>query len=234
MKILLLLLLLASTFYDGLIQEVENIKLSFPAQEQDIFQDYMNENFIQKVTVHSDAIYAEILCTNFMNLNLEFRVIPDEKLLTDIHGEMREVITNLFGRDQSLKTYLMNISYYLRMNIRYLDGSLPQDAESVLLNKKANCIGYSNLVKMFLDSAGIRNRIVRGFYINTNGSDTDEMTPVPHRWVEIELPNKVQFFYDPQYQKFSANYILTLDNTDFKRIKKFKVRLVKKSKKIIN
>jgi hypothetical protein len=60
------------------------------------------------------------------------------------------------------------------------------------------------------------------------------MIPIPHRWVEIHLANGVKFFYDPQYQRFSANYIATKEDVDFKRVKKFKVYVIKKSKKIVN
>lgn len=232
MTFLLLFLLLMPSYSS--LQEVEDVKLVFPAQQQDIFMDYNNENFTQKITVHQNEIYAEIVCSNYLSLNLDFRVVRNEKKLADVHGEMLEVIQNLFGRDQTVKTYLTNISYFLKENIRYSDAPLAQDAESVLLNKKASCVGYSNLVKMFLDCAGIPNQIVRGFYLQRNQTNTDEMLPVPHRWVEIELPNTVKFFYDPQYQKFSVNYIATRSDTDFKRIKKFKVYLVNKSKKIIN
>lgn len=229
-----LILLLLSGFYGDPLQEVEDVQLVFPAQQQDIFMDYSNENFSQKVSTQNNEIYAEIACSNYLILNLEFRVIRDEKRLAEIHGEMLEVVQNLFDRTQTVKSYLLNISYYLRENIRYSDAPLAQDAESVLLNKKASCVGYSNLVKMFLDCAGIRNEMVRGFYLKKNGANSNEMLPIPHRWVEIELPNTVKFFYDPQYQKFSANYITTRNDTDFKRIKKFKVHLVNKSKKIMN
>jgi hypothetical protein len=58
--------------------------------------------------------------------------------------------------------------------------------------------------------------------------------PVPHKWIEIHPGNGVRFFYDPQRQQFSANYMVTKDDVDFKKIKKFKAILIKKSKKVLN
>jgi transglutaminase-like putative cysteine protease len=109
---------------------------------------------------------------------------------------------------------------------------LPQDPASVLINKRANCIGYANVFSIFLNSANIKNRIVKGFYLEKeNGSS---LIPTPHRWVEIELLNGFKFFYDPQYNNFSANYIVVKDEVDFKRVKRFEVVLLKKSKEFVN
>ncbi len=33
--------------------------------------------------------------------------------------------------------------------------------------------------------------------------------PVPHRWLEIDLPGERRVFYDPQYQDFSSRYLVT-------------------------
>jgi len=60
------------------------------------------------------------------------------------------------------------------------------------------------------------------------------MIPIPHRWIEILLSNGFKYFYDPQYQNFSSGYIIVKNNVDFKKVKKFKVHLLKKSSEIIN
>ena len=60
------------------------------------------------------------------------------------------------------------------------------------------------------------------------------LIPIPHRWVEIYLSKEIKFFYDPQYQRFSFNYLTTRNDIDFKRVRRFKVNIIKKSKKIIN
>jgi len=213
---------------------VENVKLFFPTQQYDIFLNYANDNFSQKLVYHlkNKNIAAEIKCSNYLQLNLNFRVIPNRTFIAGQNREIREVIRDLFADTQLMKDYMTNISFFLEENIRYSRVNVPQDAVAVMINKKATCVGFSNLVKVFLDAAGIENRLVKGFYLKKGKKNT--MIPVPHRWVEIHLPNGIKFFYDPQYQKFSANYITTRDDVDFKKVRKFKVTVIKKSKIIIN
>jgi transglutaminase-like putative cysteine protease len=216
------------------LREVENVKLYFPTQQYDIFINYSNDNFSQELVYHlkNKNISAEIKCSNYLQLNLNFRVLPNHKFIARQSREIREVILDLFDDSQLMKNYMTNISFYLKGNIRYSRVNLPQDAAAVMINKKATCVGFSNLVKVFLDAAGIENRLVKGFYLKKGKKNT--MIPVPHRWVEIRLPNGIKFFYDPQYQRFSANYITTRDDVDFKKVRKFNVTVIKKSKIIIN
>ena len=109
---------------------------------------------------------------------------------------------------------------------------MPQDAFAVLLNRKANCVGFANLTAFLLDCVGIKNKFVRGFYLEKGGNRV--LIPVPHKWIEIYLSNGVRFFYDPQRQKFSTNYIVTKYDVDFRKVRKFKVLLIEKSKKVLN
>ena len=216
------------------LREVENVKLFFPTQQHDIFINYSNDNFSQKLVYHlkNKNISAEIKCSNYLQLDLNFRVLPNHTFIARQYPDIREVILDLFDDTQLMKNYMTNISFYLKGNIRFSSANLPQDVAAVMINKKATCVGFSNLVKVFLDAAGIENRLVKGFYLKKGKKNT--MIPVPHRWVEIRLPNGIKFFYDPQYRRFSANYITTRDDVDFKKVKKFKVTLIKKSKIIIN
>ena len=91
---------------------------------------------------------------------------------------------------------------------------------------------------MFLDAAGIRNRIVRGFYLkrkkDPEKAATKILIPIPHRWIEICLSDRVKIFYDPQYQDFSANYLTTRVDINFSEISKFTAKVIKISKGIIN
>jgi hypothetical protein len=93
-------------------------------------------------------------------------------------------------------------------------------------------VGYSNVFSIFLNSVNIKNRIVKGFYLKKEKGPT--LVPVPHRWVEIKLLNGFKFFYDPQYNNFSANYIMVKDEVDFKKVKKFEVIILKRSKEFVN
>ncbi|MEI6613761.1 MAG: hypothetical protein WCL37_02575, partial [Chrysiogenales bacterium] len=82
-----------------------------------------------------------------------------------------------------------------------------------------------------LACAGIVSRPVNGFYLRENNAVIE---PVPHRWLEIELPGERRVFYDPQYQDFSSRYLVTDQNVVFNRIEKFLGVVVKKSKKIMD
>jgi transglutaminase-like putative cysteine protease len=227
MKILILLLFVISP-----IREVENVKLSLPTRQHEIFINYSNSNFSQKLSYHNDMLTAEIKNSNYLELNLNFRVLPDSKYISALNPRVQKVISDLFDDSQSLRNYLANVSYFLKKQIRYSEMNVSQDATSVILFKRAKCVGYANATKVFFDAAGIKSKVMKGFYLEKGKKNA--MIPIPHRWVEIHLANGVKFFYDPQYQRFSVNYITTKDDVDFKRVKKFKVYVIKKSKKIVN
>lgn len=229
MKSIILICLL---FFVSPVREVEKVRFAFSSRQHDIFLNYSNDNFSQKLVFDNNTITAETKSSDFFQLDLDFRVFPREKYMETLDREVKAVVLDLFKNERSLKKYLTNISRFLAKNIQYSEKKLPQDAASVIFNKKAYCIGFSNVVTVFLDSAGIKNKFVKGFYLKKGNNNT--LVPVPHRWVEIHLANGSKFFYDPQYQKFSANYIATKDDVDFKQVKKFKVYVIKKSKKIMN
>jgi len=227
MKFLILLVFVISP-----IREVENIMLSLPTKQHEIFINYANSNFSQKLHYHKDMLTAEINSSNYLDLDLNFRVLPDTKYISTLNPKVQEVISDFFDDSQSLRNYLVSVSHFLKQQIRYSEMNLPQDATAVIISKRAKCIGYANVAKVFFDAAGIKSKVVRGFYLKKGKKNT--MIPIPHRWVEIRLANMEKFFYDPQYQRFSANYIATKDDVDFTRVRKFKVYIIKKSKKIIN
>jgi transglutaminase-like putative cysteine protease len=227
MKILVLLFLVLSP-----LMEVDHVKLTFPTQQHEIFVNYANDNFSQKLIFHDDMITADIKNSNYLDLDLNFRVYPQEKYIADLDPEVQELIADLFLHSKWLSHYLTNISYFLKANIRYTDLDLPQDATAVFINKRANCVGFANVMRVLLEAAGIKSKLIKGFYLEKGKKNT--FIPIPHRWVEIHLPNGLKFFYDPQHQRFSANYIITRSNVDFKRVKRFNVYLLKHSKKVIN
>ncbi len=225
----LLLVFLVNIMYP--LQQVENIKLFLPSQQHEIFIDYANDNFSQHVFRKSNSITIDIKSSDFFNMDLNFRVLPNSYYLKDFSPEVREAMSNLIESSLSLEVYIRNVSSFLEHNIRYSIEDYPQDTASVLYYRKANCVGFSNVMKFFLDAAGIDNRQVRGFYLEKG---KNSLIPVPHRWIEIRLANGRKFFYDPQFQKFSPDYIATRGDVDFKQVKKFYVRVIEKSKKITN
>lgn len=216
------------------LREVENIKLSFPAATRcrEIFFNYANDNFSQELSQVDGRITAEIKNINFLHLNLNFRIIPETKMLEKFDRETREVINNLFANSLTFDRYFKNISFFLEKEIEYSDADLPQDEIAVLINRRANCVGYANLTAFLLNCVGVKNRFVRGFYLQNEDGKT--LIPIPHKWIEIYLGNGDRFFYDPQRQQFSTNYIVARDDVDFTKIRKFKILLLEKSKRILN
>jgi len=224
-KILIILLFLLSP-----LKKVENVQLYFLSDQNEIFLNYSNGNFSQRLFLKKDRIIAETKNLNFLDIDLNFRIILDSTYIDGLDIRLRDLVFDLF--DYNLGNYMENISGFLNKNIVYSDNGFPQDALSVLINKKANCIGFSNLVVELLHSVGIESRFIKGFHLE---SKTDIiMIPIPHRWIEILLSNGFKYFYDPQYQNFSSGYIIVKNNVDFKKVKKFKVHLLKKSSEIIN
>lgn len=222
------------------LREVVDVQISIPTHQHDIFFNYSNDNFSQVIVYNKtpNEITAYIKNSNYFALNLDFRILPNASFIADLHPELRKNVRDLVDNCLMFKPYFLNISSFLEGHITYSDLNLPQDAVSVITFKKANCIGYANLVQVYLDAVGIKNRIVKGFYLKNSlerkkGSN-GKLVPVPHRWLEIYLPNGMKFFYDPQHQRFSADYIAIREDVDFKAVKKFEVNLVKKSKKIVN
>jgi transglutaminase-like putative cysteine protease len=215
------------------LQEVEQITLSLPISEPPLFSYYRNANFSQAITVKNRELQAEIRNINFSELDFNFRIILDQNFLKDLDEETRFTIRNLYKKTFLFEHYFKKLSDFLKGNIRYnVDGKLPQDARSVLITRTANCIGYANLAGFLLQSVGVKTRIVKGFYLK-NGPGQN-LVPEPHRWLEIQLEKGDYFFYDPQRQMFSAHYLVTGDDVDFKQIKKFVIHLKEKSKKLVN
>lgn len=225
MKILIVLLFLLSP-----LKKVENVQLYFLSDQNEIFLNYSNGNFSQRVFPKKDRIIAETKNLNFLDIDLNFRIILDSTYINGLDIRLKDLVLDLF--DYNLDNYMKNISGFLNKSIRYSDNGFPQDALSVLINKKANCIGFSNLVVELLYSVGIESRFIKGFHLENKRDRV--MIPIPHRWIEILLSNGFKYFYDPQYQNFSSGYIIVKNNVDFSKVKKFKVHLLKKSSEIIN
>jgi transglutaminase-like putative cysteine protease len=229
MKRLIVLLLLIVP-----LREVENVRLSFPAaiHYREIFSDYTNDNFSQELSRVDGRFTAEVKSTNFLYLNLNFRIMPDSQMLEKLDPENREAVNNLFANSLTFDRFFKNMSFFLEKEIEYSDDNLPQDEIAVLINRRANCVGYANLTAFLLNCVGVKYRFVRGFYLQNGDGQT--LTPIPHKWIEIYLSNGDRFFYDPQRQRFSTNYIMARYDVDFTKIRKFKVLVLEKSKRILN
>jgi hypothetical protein len=227
MKIVLMLL-----FFISPLRQVENFQFCFMSQQFGIFPNYSNSNFSQKIFSRNGKTFPETRGLNFFDINLNFRIFLNHEYVASLDPEVRKILAGLPVRSMTLRDFLNHAGDFLKRNIRYHDNDLPQDPVSVLVNRRANCIGYSNLFSTLLKSVGIDNKFVKGFYLKKMKGNN--WIPVPHRWIEIRLSNGFKYFYDPQYQDFSANYVVIKEGIDFSSIKKFKVVLIKKSKEIVN
>lgn len=227
MKTLLILLL---TIFPS--KHIDKISVELTSEQTSIFHNYKNDNFSQRVTINGKTIRFSIENFGYLNIELNFRIFLLDKYISRLSQEEKNIVKSLFHNTITLKSYLKNLSYFIKDNISYKENSIFKRPEEVLKHKEANCIGYSALVREMLNSIGIKNRYVKGFYLKK--SKTEYFIPIPHRWLEISLPSGEKFFYDPQYQGFTACYIVMDGMISFSTIKKFPVRLIERKNKIIN
>ncbi len=125
----------------------------------------------------------------------------------------------------------MNISRFLKNQIEYTEADLPQETDAVLEQGKAHCIGYANVAQALLACIGIASNPVNGFFLRENNKKVE---PVPHRWLEIELPGQRRIFYDPQYQDFSSRYLVINLGVALDSIERFQGVIIRKNKKILD
>ena len=98
MKSLLLILLMMVPF-----KQVENVKLSFPSQQREIFKDYSNDNFSQELEYENGEITAEIKCMNFFELDLNFRIVPDRKFIKKLDKNTKNIAIRLMNESSNFK-----------------------------------------------------------------------------------------------------------------------------------
>ena len=226
MQVIFLLLLLMSP-----LKQVELLNIQISTDQQTIFSNYSNDNFKQTLNINNNIIKIKTESLNYLHLNLNFRVTPDDIYISSLSEDLQITIRSLVERSYTLKDYMINISSFLKKNITYSEEKIPQTPETVIINKRAHCVGFSELTRALLRGIGIYTHFSQGFYLKKIDGD---IIPIPHRWIEIELANGYLYFYDPQYQKFSSNYVVVNNSVIFTKIKKFKIKLIDYSKKIVN
>lgn len=212
------------------LKYVDFVHLEFSSSDSSIFSDYSNGNFKQKIRVDSNRnIKVEITCINYQDLDVRIRLIPDDNYIKSLNSELRHEIRMMFSED--FREYLGNISRFLRKKVRYVENCSENSGTAVFTNRAGNCVGYTNLTRIFLKAAGLGYRVARGFYVPERGRN---VLPQPHRWIEIVLPGNYSFFYDPQYQDFNADYIVVKGVNDFTKIRKFTINVKDSKKKLVN
>lgn len=226
MRIFLLLLYV----WTPLRQET-SIEVFVNCRTPEIFSDYRNYNFKQEIRPGNDGLNVKIMSRTLSLQNLNYVIRPDERFLAGQGPAIGRVFAQVRQHALSVADYLKNISSFLKNQIEYSEAELPQEVDAVLAQGKAHCIGYANVAQALLACVGIASRPVNGFYLREEGG---QVKPVPHRWLEIDLPGARRVFYDPQYQDFSSRYLVTNLGFPLDRIERFAGIIVKKNKKILD
>jgi transglutaminase-like putative cysteine protease len=226
MKTLLLL------FYIWMpLSQESTLEVFVSCQTPEIFSNYRNYNFKQEISGNHEGVNVKIKSRTLSLKYLNHAIASDERYVAGQDPIINSVFNQVRKNAISVGEYLQNISFFLRNSITYSEADLPQETIAVLLNRQASCIGYANVAQTLLACAGIASRPVNGFYLREKNS---VLEPVPHRWLEIQLPGERRVFYDPQYQDFSSRYLVTDQRVVFNQIEKFLGVVVKKSKKIMD
>jgi transglutaminase-like putative cysteine protease len=225
-KILLLLLYIWMP-----LRQESNLEVFVSCRTPEIFSNYRNYNFKQEINGAADGLNVKIKSQTLSLKNLNHALSDDMRYVAGQDPLVRTVFSQLRQNANFLGDYLQNISYFLRNAITYSEADLSQETKAVLLNRRAHCIGYANVARTLLACAGIVSRPVNGFYLRESNSVIE---PVPHRWLEVDLPGERRVFYDPQYQDFTSRYLVTDPSVEFDRIERFLGVVVKQSKKIMD
>jgi transglutaminase-like putative cysteine protease len=223
-------LLLLVLFWMPLRQE-SNLEVLVTCRAPEIFSNYRNYNFKQEIRSERSGLNVKIKSQTIDFRNLNHALADDQPYIAGQGPLIRTIFSQLRQNAISIGDYLQNLSLFLRNSITYSEADLPQEADAVLLNRRAHCIGFANVAQTLLACAGIASRPVNGFYLRESDNAIE---PVPHRWLEIDLPGERRVFYDPQYQDFSSRYLVTDQRVDFNRIERFLGVIVKKNKKIMD
>lgn len=210
-----------------------HLQISFPNHRHLNLADYRNRNFSQKVEYRGQHYHVFIRSTDTGQMPLRIQMHRDTRYIDGLSPALQRVVAALLRDTRYIDQYLEKVSTLLGDRITYSEREQPQDADSVLLRKNANCVGYARLCQVLLEAVKIRSRMVEGFYLNSSPRP-DILIPQSHLWLEIFVEAEMSVFYDPQYQNFTENYILLHDETDFTRIRKFEVKILKKTSKLIN
>ena len=190
-----MLLLFLST---PLLQETQ-LEVFVSCRNPEIFSNYRNTNFKQEIGTAADGLNIKIKSRTLTLRNLNHVLRTDEAYVAGQDPVVREIFSQVRLNALSVADYLGNISTFLANRIEYSQADLPQGTASVLQQKKAHCIGFANVAQTLLACVGIVSRPVNGFFLRENDRQVE---PVPHRWLEIELPGKAPRLLRPAVPGF--------------------------------
>ncbi len=224
MKLLLLWLMLALPFR----QEVE-LDLLAPGSSESIFSRYQNLNFQQQVILTPDGL---LLRTNFRELPARALAVGlrlNREYLAALPPELRTTISALTSGVGDFSALLEKLNVFFNSQVEYTQEELPQDALSVAIGRRGHCLGFSNLSLVILEAVSLPARLVKGLYLEERGQDLE---PVSHVWLEIDLPGVGSLFFDPQHQIFSQQYLLVEHDIRLDETEKFPIRLLRRGRRL--
>jgi len=213
------------------LSQESSLEIFLACRAPEVFSNYRNTNFKQEIAAVSGGLNVKIKSRSLSLRHLNHRIGADEGYLAAQGPEVRLAFDQVRLQALSLADYLRHISIFLNNRIEYTEAELPQEAAAVLVQKRGHCIGFANVAQSLLACVGISSRQVNGFFLR---EQEGRVEPVPHRWLEIDLPGGRRVFYDPQYQDFSSRYLVTNLGIPLERIERFAGVLVKKNKKILD
>lgn len=223
-----LLLLLAAW---GSLSQESRLEVFVGCRTPEIFVEYRNANFRQELDAAGGGLNVRIRSRSLGLRHLNHRPAADPACLAALGPGMRGAFASVRANALTLAEILRNISLFLNSRIAYDEAELPQEAEAVLAQGRGHCVGYANVAQGLLACAGVSSRPVNGFYLREKAGRVE---PVPHRWLEVDLPGGRRVFYDPQYQDFSSRYLVTRPGLVLERVERFAGVVVGKSKKIVD
>ncbi|MBN2346765.1 MAG: transglutaminase domain-containing protein [Candidatus Aminicenantes bacterium] len=226
MKLLLLFLYLWAP-----VRQETSLEVFVTCRTPEIFRDYRNYNYKQEISLGRDGLRVRIKSRTLTLRHLNHRLRPDEEFIAAQAPEVRRAFAQVRQDALSIADYLQHISLYLKNRVVYSEDDLPQEAPAVLAQEKGHCIGFANVAQALLACAGLLSRPVNGFYLREEGGRVE---PVPHRWLEIDLPGQRRVFYDPQYQDFSSRYLVTRPGLAMESVERFAGVIVRKNRKILD
>ncbi|MFC2171069.1 transglutaminase family protein [Acidobacteriota bacterium] len=173
---------------------------------------YKNDGFEQIITVRNGTYEIEIKCAlDTLGCRDPFPLapknIPDEikpwldpstrkKAKADPVKSLAERLTK---NSRFACEAVSAVIAWVAANIEYTtEQDAPVQAAVVLDQRRAFCVGQSNLTTAMLRSVGIPCRIVRGLLLSREGGF------FLHRWVEVYYPSRGWVFSDPGS---SINYV---------------------------
>jgi len=119
-------------------------------------------------------------------------------------SDLRKLAARLSARCRTVAEAERSILAWISSSISYDDDrSLPQDADSVLRNRAAHCVGLAELAVDLLRASGVPARAVSGVWADDRPAPRRKQANVPeragvyHRWVEIFDPAVGWIYSDP-------------------------------------